>query len=238
MILLYTDFGRIGPYVGEMHAVLAGLAPGVAIVDLMHDAPRYDPGAAGVYLESLLDQLPRRCVIVAVVDPGVGSERRCVIARAGERWLVGPDNGLFAPCLSVSGARAWEIPVPDDASASFHGRDVFAPAGAHLATGVMPRSAIPIDDWVGREYEPERQRVIYVDAFGNCATGIKATSLGAHPGVRVAGRSVPFARTFSAVERGEPFWYVNSAGLVEVAINQGSAADALGIGVGTGVTLT
>lgn len=236
MILIYTDFGWNGPYVGEMHSVLARLAPGVAIVDLMHDAPRYHPEAAGIYLESMLARLPRRCVIIGVVDPGVGSARRCMIARAGERWLVGPDNGLFAPSLASGEGRAWEIPVQRDASRSFHGRDVFAPAGAHLATGVMPRGAMPIEDWVGRGAPVDRDRIIYVDGFGNCVTGIPAHTISTSRRLLVAGQSLAFAATFSSVERGSAFWYENSSGLVEIAVNQGSAAERLGLSEDTPVS--
>lgn len=232
MILLFTDFGWLGPYVGQMKAVIAARAESVPVVDLMHDAPAFRPLEAGLLLAALRDWLPERSVIVAVVDPGVGGGRRALFARCGRRWFVGPDNGLLAPSLGGPQPHVWSLPVPEDAAPTFHGRDVFAPAAAALALGHMPAGARLVSDWERPAVSPER--VIHVDAFGNVVTGVRAAAAGGRvpaPG----GRELPAARTFCDVGEGEAFWYGNSQGLVEIAVNQGSAAARFGVGVGDAV---
>lgn len=238
MLVLFTDFGWRGPYLGQMKAVLLRQAPGVAIVDLMHDAPVWRPDAAGLLLEALLSHMPRRCVVLGVVDPGVGTARRALVARAGERWLVGPDNGLFAPLLSAPVARAWTLPVAADASASFHGRDVFAPAAAALAVGRMPAGVTSLPTWAGRDFSPERERILYADAFGNLMTGVRGDDAGDIAGVMVDRQWFPRARTFADVAQGERLCYENSSGLIELAVNQGRADALPGCTVGAPVRLT
>jgi S-adenosyl-L-methionine hydrolase (adenosine-forming) len=174
-------------------------------------------------------------VIIGVVDPGVGSARAAVALEADGRWFVGPDNGLF----SVLAARArssacfaldW-LPLP--ASASFHGRDLFAPAAAAIATGRidmasharLPALSVQLD-------AADLSRIIYVDHYGNLLTGLRASALDSDAIVRIRDRPLPYARVFSQVARGELFWYENSIGLVEIAANQTSAAHELGAGVG------
>jgi hypothetical protein len=232
MILLYTDFGTNGPYVGQMKARVHEVRGDVEMVDLMHDAPRFRPREAGLLLAAQLPWLPARAVILAVVDPGVGGERRALVARAGDRWLVGPDNGLLAPALSVAGEdrRVWRIPIGEDVSASFHGRDVFAPAAGRIASTGMPPGAETVSSWVGRDWPVDAAVVIYVDDFGNVMTGRYADALTQDespvlPGVRRA-------RTFGDVEVGATLWYRNSMGLVEIAVNQGSAAERYGLAIG------
>src|SRR5512143_1221602 len=144
MILLFTDFGWTGPYVGQMKAVLAAAAPGVPVIDLMHDAPAFRPRPAGVLLAALLAEVPAGAVVLAVVDPGVGTARAPLAVSVDGRWLVGPDNGLFAPTLRCDrAAEAWEITWrPARLSASFHGRDLFAPIAASIAAGKLPLDKI------------------------------------------------------------------------------------------------
>lgn len=232
MLVLYTDFGWCGPYVGQMKTVLIRGAPGVAIIDLMHDAPVWKPQAAGRLLQALVSRIPPRSVVLGVVDPGVGTPRRGLVARGGDRWFVGPDNGLFAGVLTDADARAWSLELPEGASASFHGRDVFAPAAASLATGSMPRGVAPVEDWVGRGQSPEHRRVLYIDHYGNAMTGLSEADFGSARGLRVGGRDILRQRTFGDVRPGEALCYVNSIGLVEVAVNQGRAAEVLGIAPG------
>lgn len=237
MIALFTDFGVDGPYVGQMKMALhqAGIGA-VPIIDLMHDAPAFEPRAAGVLLAALVERLPCGAVMLAVVDPGVGSERRGAIVRVDGRWLVGPDNGLFEPSARRADELAWwDIRWPEQGvSATFHGRDVFAPVAAMLARGESPP---------GDAVEPARRcrlqgatllaEVIYVDGYGNAFTGLRADGLRGDGRLRVAGRVLPMARTFSDVATGEAFWYVNSIGLVEIAVNGGDAAAELGLRLGT-----
>jgi len=232
VILLYTDFGFSGPYVGEMRAMLSRVAPGVACIDLMHDAPAFSPLPAALLLEALSVRLPPRSVTVAVVDPGVGTSRRPMVARAGEQWYVGPDNGLLAPVLEREGARAWQLPIPDGVSSSFHGRDLFAPAAARLAMGGMPRGTVGLDDWQRGPAGSERYAVIYVDGYGNLVTGIPAVGLSGETRLRIAGQDLGYRRVFGEAEPGELFWYSNSMDRVEIAANAASAAKLLDVDVG------
>jgi len=237
MILLYTDFGWRGPYVGLMHRMVVGRVPSVPVVDLMHDAPRFRPSEAGRLLAALLAGLPPRCIVVGVVDPGVGTERGALVCRRGEQWLIGPDNGLFAAALASAEGRAWYLPMPEEASASFHGRDVFAPAAASLAVGRMPAGLQPAEDWVGKGVALEQDCVIYIDDFGNVMTGRSAASVSLESTPRVRGQRLPRARTFAERAAGEAFWYENSLGLAEIAINQGDAARELGLAIGDSVVM-
>jgi len=228
MILLFTDFGWQGPYVGQMKAVISARAQSVPVIDLMHDAPAWRPVEAGLLLGALAEWLPERAVTVAVVDPGVGGERRALLAHCGRRWFVGPDNGLLAPVLDGPETHAWSLPVPEAAAPTFHGRDVFAPAAAGLALGHMPDGAQPVTDWERPAVGPER--VVHIDGFGNVITGVRDTATDRVPAP--GGRSLPRARTFCDVAEGEAFWYGNSQGLVEIAVNRGSAAARFGLAVG------
>ena len=142
MIVLFTDFGVTGPYVGQMKAVLCQRAPTVPVIDLMHDAPNYDTQASAYLLASLVSEFPEESVFLCVVDPGVGGQRRPVIARINRRWYVGPDNGLFNTIArhaldtskGMSEIQWWEITWrPERLSSSFHGRDLFAPVAIILA---------------------------------------------------------------------------------------------------------
>ncbi len=237
VIALYTDFGTRDPYVGQMHAAIAARAPGTAVIDLHHYAPAFEPGPAGLLLEALVPFLPPRAVVVGVVDPGVGTERGTLAVGTRDQWLVGPDNGLFTPLLDGLGTECHRLRVSGDRlpSASFHGRDLFAPAAAELVRG---------DRMVLGEAVPEpvrapagRERILYVDHYGNLITGLRAPA-GEAGRLRVAGQELGFARTFAEADRGTLFWYRNSLDLVEVAAREASAASLLGAGPGTPVTWT
>ena len=232
---LFTDFGFNGPYVGQMKSAILGVASQLGVIDLMHDAPRFDPRASAYLLGALIRYLPADAVVCAVVDPGVGSARRAVAVHADGRWFVGPDNGLLGLVTRWSTrCDAWRLPMSGAESATFHGRDLFAPAAARLAL-----TGEPLPDWSPTELLPcdwpdDLLEVIYVDGYGNAMTGLRACSMG--DGVlTVSGRKLPAARTFSDVPSGSGLWYENSIGLVEIAINQGSAAQALDLQVGSAV---
>lgn len=234
MILLFTDFGWDGPYVGQMKARLldAGVGP---VVDLMHDAPTFDPRAAAYLLRALSRQQPSPAFWLAVVDPGVGGSRRAVALEADGRWWVGPDNGLFTLIVrEAEQKRAFELPIPEGAAATFHGRDVFAPAVARLAQA-GPGDWSPIDPAsLERTHWPDDWPVvIYVDGFGNAMTGLRADQIPKDACIRVGEYLLTRAQTFSDRPPGEAFWYANSQGLVELAVNQGSAAERLGLRPGT-----
>lgn len=235
MIALFTDFGWNGPYTGQMRAVLARRDPAQPVIDLMHDAPRFAPVAAGHLLAALAREWPLGSVIVGVVDPGVGTAREPVVVEADGRWFVGPANGLFDPVAArARRSRWWRITrEPDGASATFHGRDLFAPVAADLAAD-HPVPGEPMAAAGEAGAEGDYAGVVYTDDFGNAMTGLRAPS-DRRPRLRVGDRVLEPGRTFADVAPGEPLWLVNSLGLVEIAVNQGSARAHLGLSIGSPV---
>ena len=234
-----------------MKGVIAGRAPGVPVIDVSHGVPAQDVMAGALVLRAAAPYFPARTVHVAVVDPGVGSARRPICIETRDACFVGPDNGL----LSLAAPREHVVRIVEIAderfmlsprSGTFHGRDVFAPAAAAVASGTpvaalgpecsdpvalaLPRS-VPDGDLI-------RGEVVYVDRFGNLATNVDATTLAAvavdH--VEIAGhRMIPFAPAYSAVERHALVSLVNSWGLLEIAVRNGDARAVLAVGVGTPV---
>ncbi|MBT8445954.1 MAG: SAM-dependent chlorinase/fluorinase [Gammaproteobacteria bacterium] len=240
MIALMTDFGLAGPYVGQIHAVLAVEAPGVPVINLVHDIPAFSITSAAGLIPAYALRLPAESVTVCVVDPTVGTPRfRPVALRADGRWFVGPDNGQFDILLQhVELERYHELEV-DEArvSASFHGRDVYAPAAACLARGdACPGRAAQRHGAVS-ELPADLPEVVYIDHFGNAITGLRGSTLTADAKLAANGVMFPAARTFASVPPGEGFWYVNSNGLAELAVNQGSAAERGSLGVGSRVSV-
>jgi S-adenosylmethionine hydrolase len=240
MIALFTDFGPADPYVGQLHAVLAHAAPGIAVIDLFHSVPNYNIRAGAYLLPALVEEFPEGTVFVCVVDPGVGGARAGVMLRADGRWYVGPDNGLFH--ILARRARDVECRVlrwrSERLSASFHGRDLFAPCAARLAQGVTPDSApatLSVPD--GAPWPDELAEIIYIDHYGNGMTGLRAAGVRRERLLRVGGRELRYARVFAEVPVGEAFWYENAVGLVEIAVNQGDAAGALGLRPGAAVSV-
>ncbi len=231
MIVLFTDFGMEGPYLGQVRAVLYELAPGVPIVDLMADAPRCDPEASACLLAAFIRAYPPTCHCLAVVDPGVGSERAPLIVQVDGRCFVGPDNGLFDRIAADAGeVRCWRIDHrPERLSRTFHGRDLFAPVVARLARGRSPDEfGVPFDLPVRRRV-PDLERIIYIDRFGNAMTGIDGRAIDTGRDLVVAATRLGHAGTFAEVGVGEAFWYVNANGLVEIAVNRGSASERFGL---------
>lgn len=234
MIVLYTDFGITDPYVGQLHAILAREAPHAAVIDLLHAVPDFDIRAGAYLLPALARQFPAGTVFIGVVDPGVGGEREPVMLHADGRWYVGPDNGLFHIIeRRAPDAEAWAITWrPQHIAQSFHGRDLFAPVAARLARGDWPAATPaaltpPPGDW-----PDDLATIVYVDHFGNAMTGLRAANVKSHATLAVSGRHLQHAAVFSAVAPGMPFWYENSVGLVEIAVNKGNAAQTLGLSPG------
>ena len=241
MILLFTDFGLEGPYLGQVRAVLHREAPGVPVIDLFADAPVFDPMAAAYLLAAYAEAFPPGSVFLCVVDPGVGGARAPLAVNAAGRWYVGPDNGLLAIAARRGGdARAWRITWrPAELSASFHGRDLFAPVAGRLARGEPPPGeACAPGGLTGRDWPEDLARVVYVDGFGNLMTGLRAARLPTEAGLTAGGRRLARARTFSDVAPGEAFWYENANGLAEIAVNQGHAGRVLGLALGDPVEVT
>lgn len=233
-IVLFTDFGP-GPYVGQMKAVLWRLAPEARVIDLFDDAPAHDPMLSAYLLAAYGPEMPDGAVILAIVDPGVGGKRAPVAVEADGRWYVGPDNGLMVlVARRAKRARAFDIAWrPDLLSASFHGRDLFAPVAAGLAmNGKPPGAEHGIDTLIGRDWPDDLPRIVYIDRFGNAMTGLRAANLDPDTALVLAGRRLTRARTFSDLPVGTPFWYENANGLAEIAVNQGRADRVLAIGVG------
>lgn len=237
-IFLFTDFRTDGPYVGQMHGAIYATWPEARIVDLMHDAPAMDPMASSYLLAAVLEDLPADAMVVAVVDPGVGSAREALLVEADDRCLIGPDNGLFEIALRRASRVArftlqWR---PERLSASFHGRDLFAPAAARWAMGRKPACVPALPNppsRPGADWPDDLAQILYIDGYGNAMTGLRASAL--KDPVRVTlpdGTSPPRARTFSDVPDRFGFWYENSLGLVEIAVNGGSAAEKYGLRVG------
>jgi S-adenosylmethionine hydrolase len=240
LIVLFTDFGLEGPYTGQVKAVLHQAAPAVPVIDLLSDAPAGRPRAAAYMLAAYAAWFSPGTVFLAVIDPEVGSARTPIIVEAEGRWYVGPDNGLFELVTRRAAAfRAWEILwQPSALSASFHGRDLFAPVAGRLARGELPSEiARPVEITRRADWPDDLPEIIYIDRYGNAITALRAACLPEDARLGVCGCALRRARTFSAVPFGEAFWYENSNGLAEIAVNTGSAAEALGLAIGDPVAI-
>ena len=241
MIVLFTDFGLNGPYVGQVKAALLKIAPNVAIVDLFADAPRYNPRSAAYLLAAYTLGFDEGTVFLCVVDPGVGSAlREPVVVWADGYWFVGTDNGLLH---GVAGrahvARRWVIDWrPAQLSASFHGRDLFAPVAARLALGeAPPGQELGVERYTQPPWPADLREIIYIDHFGNALTGIRAQTLGAESILIVNKQPFVHLRTFADAPTGSGFWYENANGLAEIAVNQGRADSQFGLKIGSVVSV-
>lgn len=235
MLVLFTDFGATDLYLGQVHAVLESHAPGMARLDLFNDAPGFNVRASAHLLAALAGRFGPGSVFLAVVDPGVGSERAAAVMEADGRYFVGPDNGLF----SVVAARAqqrrfWHVAWrPEAMSNSFHGRDLFAPIAAWIARGAFPTPKLKHVSGLDCDFGGEElAEVIYIDHYGNAMTGLRGAALARDTRLVVHHHHLPYARVFAEVPAGEPFWHENSIGLVEIAVNSGHAARKLGLEIG------
>ena len=266
-IALLTDFGIQDPYTGMMKGVIASITPQAHIIDLTHAIPPGDVHRGAFELWRSISYFPQRTIFLAVVDPGVGTARRPIALAWPERICVGPDNGIFTYLLATSEpltsvvieARNYQL---EAVSHTFHGRDLFAPAAAHMARGVnLKELGPPTDDFIRLslphltliEYTKVQGEIMHADSFGNLITSIgllqidgddilltpwlphcsparftRATSRIHLPD----GKLLPLSSTYSEVPPGEIMAYIGSAGLLEIAINQGRAVDALQSSIG------
>jgi S-adenosylmethionine hydrolase len=260
-ITFTSDYGLEDPFVGVCHGVMARVAPGVRVIDVTHAVGAQDVRHGAWVLAQAVPYLPR-AVHLAVVDPGVGTGRGMVAVEAGGQVLVGPDNGLLVWAAEALGGveRVHELQNPayrlEPVSRTFHGRDVFAPAAAHLAAGVDPSELGPELDPFGlvRLERPAVRAgagraggsVVAVDHFGNLALDLGRRDLEA-AGVAVGdpvevlagGRAhrLVVGETFASVPAGELVLHEDSFGSLAVAVNQGRAADRLGVGAGDPVEI-
>ncbi len=240
MIAIFTDFGLEGPYTGQMKAVLAHEAPGVPAIDIFPDLPPFNVRAAACLLPAYASRLPDEAVCLCVVDPGVGGERVPLALKADGRWYVGPDNGLFSLVIRrAAQVQAWRIDwEPEQLSASFHGRDLFAPVAARIALHHdFPSVPLELHELLLPDWPDDLAEVVYVDRYGNAVTGLRAAALERSSLLEVNGSRIGFARTFCERPAGQAFWYENANGLVEVAVNRGRADRQLRIGIGDPVHL-
>ena len=240
MLVLFTDFGLEGPYTGQMTAVLQQAAPAVPVVSLFADLPAGQPKPAAYLLAAYAAWFAAETVFLCVVDPGVGSDRGALIVEADGRFYVGPDNGLFEIVRRrAARSRVWQIAwQPPALSASLHGRDLFAPVAARLARSETPDSlgrqtqAMPQPGW-----PDDLAEIVYIDRYGNAMTGLRGETVAPSARLLGGGRELARAETFSTVPQGAAFWYVNSNGLVEIAINQGRADRVLNLTIGTSIEI-
>jgi S-adenosyl-L-methionine hydrolase (adenosine-forming) len=275
-IFFLTDFGLVDTYVGAVKAVILGIAPDARIADLTHAVPPQDVRAGAFALLAAAAFLPDDAVVLAVVDPGVGTSRRPIVVQAANRIFVGPDNGLLSwairedltPPASLStpvGAQGLRPPAGEVSafvldrprfwrptlSVTFHGRDLFGPIAAHLARGVpLTDVGSPCDDIQTLPFPGVRRsvdasgrtvthaEVVHVDHYGNLISNLAATDLPPEPVFEIAGQTiVGLAPHFQAGPAGSLIALIGSAGLLEVAVPNGSAAALLGVGVGTAVSV-
>lgn len=246
VISLLTDFGLMDPFVAEMKAVILSLCPDAEIIDITHLVDKFDVRMGAFLLAGATPYFPRGTVHVAVVDPGVGSERRAIVIETKKSFFVGPDNGLMIPATTVDGIlHVYDLTnrslMRTEISSTFHGRDVFAPAAAHLARGTPPRECgREIADYVKPQYAQSTLEgttatceVFHVDSFGNIITNLTQASmskLSLKPGEKIAlavgGRrmSARLVQTYSELGQGEIGILIGSHGFLEVACRELSAA--------------
>jgi len=248
VITITTDFGHKGPFVGVMKGVILSRFRDARIIDLTHDIPAQWPPEAGFWVRRSYRWFPAGTVHLAIVDPGVGTERDILLVEHDHHYFMAPDNGLLARMLDAAGNAA-VFKLDEDAlerlgidppSSTFHGRDIFAPIAAELAAGnTTPVSiARATDSWVPAwvdEPEVSASRIsgsiITVDAFGNLISNIDGTLIAGFDGamVRIAGHDVPLVTTYGNVPPGTLLALVNSFGVIEVAKAEGNASEALGV---------
>jgi S-adenosylmethionine hydrolase len=252
ILTLLTDFGFSDVYVGVLKGVITQINPRLTVIDLTHQVPPQNVAAGSFCLFSAYSYFPTGTVHIAVVDPGVGSHRRGVAIQFAAGFLVGPDNGLFSRVLHQSPAQAaveltnpdyWRSPQP---STTFHGRDIFASVGAHLASGVPLEAlgtAIDLTTLVQLSLPEYRLTdtgvegyIQYVDHFGNLITNIPGTVVQGKPWwVEAAGSIIPGEQTYSDRLVGNLIALVGSHGCIEIALNQGNAQARLSLGTGDAV---
>jgi len=262
IIALLTDFGLSDNYVGVMKGLMFGICPAARLVDISHGIPAGDIPSGAFLLERSIDYFPEGTVFLVVVDPGVGSARRPVALKTGGKLYVGPDNGVFSRVLERSARVVGPVQMVELASSkyrlsrvsnTFHGRDVFAPAAAHLAAGIpIEELGPPLSDPVRlpppvfrKTAEGIESEIVYVDRFGNLVTAIPGSAV-AGPGeqldanvrVTVGGKEVGvLAGSYAAVAWGEPVCVVGGFGFLEISVNGGSAAEFFGAHTGSPVML-
>jgi S-adenosyl-L-methionine hydrolase (adenosine-forming) len=257
VITITTDFGHKGPFAAVMKGVILDRFPAARIVDLIHEIPPQWPPEAGFWVNLCYRYFPRGTVHLAIVDPGVGTGRDILIVEHDGHWFMAPDNGLLARMLDTAGgAKVFKLDADAPArlgvgtpSATFHGRDIFAPVAAELAAGRTTPAALgtPGNEWVPAWIdEPEASSgriagvVVTIDTFGNLISNIDGGLVEGfdEPIVHIAGHQFPILSTYGRARPGDYLALVNSFGMLEVARAEGNAAEGLGAERGAPVTVT
>lgn len=241
MIVLFTDFGANDIYVAQVKAALLQHAPEQQVIaDLLHTAPNFQAKPAAHLLAALKDFFPAGSVFICVIDAGVGGAREAVIVFAHQRFFVGPDNGLLSVLAQRdSQAKFWRIKWrPENLSNTFHGRDLFAPVAAWIASGHFPADKVEAIKSLAVDLDPgELAEIIYIDHYGNAVTGLRKGKIARTAKLKVKQQTLSFAETFASVKRGTGFWHDNSMGLIEISANQESAERLFGLRVGDSVSI-
>jgi S-adenosylmethionine hydrolase len=255
MITLTSDFGLKDPYVAEMKGVILTINPNAIIVDITHNVEKFNIRMAAFTLSSAAPYFPRGTVHLAVTDPGVGSERRAILIQTKQEFFVGPDNGILVLAARQKGIEhIYQLTNPKfilpKVSNTFHGRDVFAPVAAYIDKGVKPSEVgpeiaeveMPEFALMKRENGSLIGEVLHEDDFGNIITNINTEEIGQNNIVKVKLPTVSlrlaFGKTYSQVKQKEPTVLVGSHGFLEIALNQGSAAEKFHVKVGDRVEVT
>ncbi len=253
LVAFMSDFGSRDYYTGAVKAVIKRVCPKAEVIDITHEVEPWSLLEADYLLSCCFDDFPPGTIFLAVVDPGVGTERKPIVVRTSRYWLVGPDNGIFSSVIEKDGlVKAWTIssvPYQSKSSYTFHGRDIFAPVAAYLACGGNVEDiGLPLDKLV-RLNRPETALkngrllgyVAHVDRFGNVATSIDAAllskagiSYGSELEVLVGERGfrAKFVRTFGDAREGELIALVNSCRVLEFAVNRGRASEYIAAEIG------
>jgi S-adenosylmethionine hydrolase len=217
-----------------MESVLRQISPNVPVINLLSNAPTADPRLSSYLLAALRHSFPVDSIFLTVVDPGVGGERKSVVLQADGQAFVGPDNGLLNTVAVQSQHAQWSEIIwrPEHCSMSFHGRDIFAPIAAKLAIDKAVDLLQPFDRNDLNDWPQDLAEVIYFDYYGNAITGLRYSEAFFGKTLTVNGIQIKQADTFGAVEEQQAFWYNNSSGLVEIAVNKGRAEQQLALKLG------
>ena len=240
-IVLATDYGVAGPYVGQLKSAIYNIAPNAFIIDLIHDLPAFNPKASAYLLASYLNHIPENSIIVGVVDPGVGSNREPIVLEGNGFTFVGPNNGLFSiVARNISDLKISKIMITDEpVSKTFHGRDIFAPVAARIALNLENNfESFRFKYFVGTDWPDNLFEIIYIDHYGNAVTGIVLSKpCDTNQEFLIDGKKIKFNEAFFSANENECFWFCNSSNLLEIAAKQASAKNILKLSIGTKIKI-